>query len=132
MSFARAIEIMKLASPFEFGNNQDSVIGRRTPLGYDIISSGNISSYNVALETGPLKWKPTAKEQGNIGWFHTLGTGNIARYFYATYNYKISSDTADYKKMVERSKVTPARNQRFLNDISRWCYDIYRCNTKVF
>ena len=116
---AKIEQIFMLASPFDTGNNMRSIKTQVHSLGFETVSRGHISSYNMALETGPIKRKPSNKEKDNIGWFFTLGTGNASRYMSDYYNSTLTSDTVSVKTLNERSKSNPALNIRFLNDIKR-------------
>ena len=110
----RVLEIAQLTAPFDTGNLAfNSIILRRQPRGFTLVSLGNTASYNIFLERG------TRFSQSNKGWWSEGVTGAVSRYIDGYYNNRFSSDTAHYQTLAEKSKNNPARNQRFLKEISR-------------
>ena len=116
----RLLEIAQLSAPFDSGNlGFKSITIDKTPTGYRLTSWGHIASYNLAVETGPLKRRPSSKEANNIGWWTNKVAGNTSRYIDGFYNGNFNRENVSYKDLVEKSKDFPAQNERFLKEISR-------------
>ena len=110
----RALEMAQLATPFDTGNLAfNSIILQRQPRGFRLISLGNVARYNTILETG------TKFTKVHRNWWSQGVTGAISRYIDGYYNNRFDGHTAHYPILSARSKDNPARNQRFLKEISR-------------
>ncbi len=105
--------LAKQISPFDRGNAMDAIKSTASASQIHISYDLNEADYIEFLEEG------TRKSGKHVGYISQDTVYAFTRMIQDTYNNKRGSETLNLKMLAQKSKITPARQQRFLQSIAR-------------